>query len=401
MAYIVMRRGPDPGKVYKLNKDATSLGRGNKNHIVIHDNEVSREHVRFLRLSEGYELHDLKSSNGTYINGQRVDRVWLLRSNCLIELGDSITLEFFLGEPEPALTQSHNMYYMGVTIEGELETQIFPLNKSHIVVGRGSHCDVKLSAAEVSREHFEIVFDGDQYTVCDLNSTNGTSLNGEFVTKPKKITLADTIYIGQSVRFQVTDRPDAYTNRMNTDLLDTSRLQELTLPGETAAELRAMLGRNTPKMRSMRVPSEIGTGLDGISLMDKVLVGYSRADWGRVVAPMIDQMMTRNIDLWAEQYLTENSQDWLLATEQARSECWLLVVVVSPQALRQGVIQKHMLHFQNRDKPIIALVYQHVEQMPNTLNNAIRIEYNPALPADSFEQLVREIKRLQPRSWAS
>ncbi len=379
------------------------LGRGNKNHIVIHDNEVSREHVRFLRLSEGYELHDLKSSNGTYINGQRVDRVWLLRTNCLIELGDTITLEFCLGDPDPNHHHNpqQNDLFMAVTIEGQLETQVFPLNKPRIVVGRGSGCDVKLLAAEVSREHFEIVYNGEDYTVQDLQSTNGTSLNGLFVNEPQKIVLNDTIRIGQSVRFQVTDKPEAYSNRANTDLLDTSKLQELTLPGETAAELRALLGRNTPAMRHAQAPSEIGTGLDGISLTDKVLVAYSRGDWERVVAPVLDHMMSQNIDLWAEQYLTENSPDWVLATEQARSDCWLLVVVVSPQAVRQSVIQKHMLHFQNRDKPIIALVYQPIEPMPNALKNAIRIEYNPALPYQAFEQLVREIKRLQPRSWAS
>ena len=94
-----MRRGPDPGIIHAVEGDEVTIGRGTKNNIVIDDNEVSRDHLRLVKVMGGYELHDLNSSNGTYVNGQLVEGVWLLRSRCIIELGDSITLEYRLGDP--------------------------------------------------------------------------------------------------------------------------------------------------------------------------------------------------------------------------------------------------------------------------------------------------------------
>lgn len=94
MLRLVMRRGPTPGAVYDLEGDEVTIGRGSKNSIVIRDNEVSRNHCRLIRLASNYEVHDLNSSNGTFVNGQRVVTPWLLQTGVLIELGDTITLEY-------------------------------------------------------------------------------------------------------------------------------------------------------------------------------------------------------------------------------------------------------------------------------------------------------------------
>jgi pSer/pThr/pTyr-binding forkhead associated (FHA) protein len=99
MPTIVMRRGPEPGRVFHLEGETVQIGRGRKNEIVIHDNEVSREHCVLNRAGDNYELRDLGSSNGTFLNGQRVTGDgWLLKSDCLIEIGDSITLEYLAGQ---------------------------------------------------------------------------------------------------------------------------------------------------------------------------------------------------------------------------------------------------------------------------------------------------------------
>ena len=84
MLCLIMRRGPTPGAIFELDADEVSIGRGVKNHIVIHDNEVSREHCRLVRLLEGYELHDLQSSNGTFVNGQRVITTCMLTPGTFI-----------------------------------------------------------------------------------------------------------------------------------------------------------------------------------------------------------------------------------------------------------------------------------------------------------------------------
>ncbi len=94
MLRLVMRRGPTPGAIYVLEGDEINIGRGSKNQIVIRDSEVSREHCRLSRLMDGYEVRDLNSSNGTFINGQRVTGSFVLEPGAILELGDSITLEY-------------------------------------------------------------------------------------------------------------------------------------------------------------------------------------------------------------------------------------------------------------------------------------------------------------------
>ena len=83
MAHMTMRRGPEPGRIYELKGDRIKIGRGRRNHIIIHDNEVSREHCELTLVGDDYELRDLGSSNGTFVNGQRVgEDGWLLKSDC-------------------------------------------------------------------------------------------------------------------------------------------------------------------------------------------------------------------------------------------------------------------------------------------------------------------------------
>ncbi len=50
-------------------------------------------------------------------------------------------------------------------------------------MGRASGCEVKLDDQRVSRKHFEIRFDGSQFWVVDLGSTNGTYLGEERISK--------------------------------------------------------------------------------------------------------------------------------------------------------------------------------------------------------------------------
>lgn len=58
-------------------EEALTIGRGKANSIVLDDMLVSRHHVRITADDEGLVLQDLGSRNGTYVNGERVDRVSL------------------------------------------------------------------------------------------------------------------------------------------------------------------------------------------------------------------------------------------------------------------------------------------------------------------------------------
>ena len=91
---LVMRTGPTTGKTYTLEAGEISVGRDPSNDIVINDAEVSRKHARLLFQDGSYVLEDLGSTNGTYINGQRLMGPYQLRHGDLVLLGENISMAF-------------------------------------------------------------------------------------------------------------------------------------------------------------------------------------------------------------------------------------------------------------------------------------------------------------------
>jgi hypothetical protein len=91
---LVVRRGPQPNQAYELNKDIVTLGRDITNDIVINDPECSRHHLRLTRGAGGFTLEDLGSTNGTFINGQRLSGARPLRVGDMVGLGETVTLAY-------------------------------------------------------------------------------------------------------------------------------------------------------------------------------------------------------------------------------------------------------------------------------------------------------------------
>ena len=60
-----------PPREYSLNKPTVAIGSHPSNDVVLDDTTVSRRHATITRKEGGYELADLGSTNGTYVNGRR------------------------------------------------------------------------------------------------------------------------------------------------------------------------------------------------------------------------------------------------------------------------------------------------------------------------------------------
>lgn len=65
----------------------------------------------------------------------------------------------------------------------DIDGKRHPLVKSRTVIGRGSDADITIPDAGTSRKHVEILWDGERAMVRDMNSTNGTLLNGSKVVE--------------------------------------------------------------------------------------------------------------------------------------------------------------------------------------------------------------------------
>lgn len=68
-----------------------------------------------------------------------------------------------------------------------------------IMIGRGADCQLILDDDYVSTRHARVVATPDGIYVEDLGSTNGTYVNGQRITAPTTITLADSVRIGKTM----------------------------------------------------------------------------------------------------------------------------------------------------------------------------------------------------------
>ncbi len=103
MASIFMIRGREAGKHFSLQNERTVLGRDSSCDIPITDHEVSRQHAMIQFESQQHKLVDLNSSNGTFVNGQRI-REYVLRSGDRMQFGRTL-LVFTTKESEILVEQ--------------------------------------------------------------------------------------------------------------------------------------------------------------------------------------------------------------------------------------------------------------------------------------------------------
>jgi FHA domain-containing protein len=73
----------------------------------------------------------------------------------------------------------------------------YPLERGRLVIGRSRECDVRLADPNVSRKHAEVHREGSNFYVVDLDSTNGTEVNGRR-TRRARLEDGDTILLGST-----------------------------------------------------------------------------------------------------------------------------------------------------------------------------------------------------------
>ncbi len=78
-----------------------------------------------------------------------------------------------------------------VVADGETKGAHHPVEEGTTLIGRGSSCDVILLDPGVSRQHARIIRQGDDSYLYDLDSTNGTFVNGEVVGSSQPTPLKD------------------------------------------------------------------------------------------------------------------------------------------------------------------------------------------------------------------
>ena len=71
--------------------------------------------------------------------------------------------------------------------------------RERIIIGRGTECDLMVQDAKASRKHCQLTRQGDAFLLTDLESKNGTYVNGQRITEPVLLHSKETFKIGDTI----------------------------------------------------------------------------------------------------------------------------------------------------------------------------------------------------------
>jgi pSer/pThr/pTyr-binding forkhead associated (FHA) protein len=202
----------DEGKrtVVPLTREQYSIGRKEGNTIRLTERNVSREHARLFRRSNGvrgdddfhankasFVLEDLTSYNGVFVNGLRISHAHDLTHGDLVQIGDyriilqDETVADVAGGPSndskqtlPQAPQARGSQLLDrpnrfVMLAGPSPGAEFPLDRERLTIGRAEDANISINHNSVSRLHCEVHALGDgRFEIVDKGSSNGVRVNG-------------------------------------------------------------------------------------------------------------------------------------------------------------------------------------------------------------------------------
>jgi transcriptional regulator with GAF, ATPase, and Fis domain len=156
-----------------------------------------------------------------------------------------------IGAASPAagwpIIQSNGTMPKLVAIEGPARGAVFAVDKPEVCIGRSSANDVAIADIALSRRHSSIRMDGGTYTLCDLESNNGTFVNDVPVTE-RALAHGDRITIGDSVLLFLTREDEENCARVDSSIsvgqtIQISREEAFYVRPEKFAESAAPTAR--------------------------------------------------------------------------------------------------------------------------------------------------------------
>lgn len=224
-----------------------TIGRQPGVNLFVNEASVSRHHAQLDYHDTQYFLRDLKSLNGTFINGNRleVERAYPLHVNDVIRFGNIVSFRFLLraldlgrspttnpkqpalpaptpspvngqvlpleiSQPLPAsvlaaLKQTPALVILPVSANPQKQPpQVYLLQmQKPVSIGRDVGNDVVVLDMIVSRRHAEVFAASERFYIRDVGSSNGVVINRSPIDQPYALSHGDHILIGNTMIFFV------------------------------------------------------------------------------------------------------------------------------------------------------------------------------------------------------
>jgi len=149
------------------------------------------------------------------------------------------------------------VFHLLVHVQGTEMGRVRPLETEQILIGRSGDAAVVVNDDGVSRRHARMNLEGRTYVITDLNSANGTWVQGARLTEPRRLEDGDRIQLGPTLllRYTVTDADqralleklyatsvtDALTGARNREYLDTLLSAEISYARRHGSDLAFVL----------------------------------------------------------------------------------------------------------------------------------------------------------------
>ena len=269
---------------FDMNADQieVTIGRnGFQANIEIPSQGVSRLHATIQLVDKNnLRIVDQNSTNGTYLNGVRVQESNLKSGDVISFQKNQPEYALLVNATTPTFLLDEDTIPTPLDFLVESQKTLFELlqEKETVTIGR-QDCDIVLSNLTISRKHTSVTKKPDgTYLVTDLGSKNGTFVNGYQITAPIYITESDVIQIGK-YEFNINSTP-------NTDIDTTTPLDVIV-----ANNLFKTVGKGDKRKDILLnvnfkvAPGEMiamGPSGSGKSTLLKALNGYMPATNGQV-----------------------------------------------------------------------------------------------------------------------
>ncbi|MGW4909334.1 FHA domain-containing protein [Streptomyces sp. NPDC004270] len=260
-----------PGRDYHVGRDPYS-------DIVIDDSRVSWHHA-VLRPEDGHwTLEDEQSTNGTYADGRRI-REWEVGPGTVIRFGSPADgpSAVLVGRAPPATDRPSSVSMPSRTGTFRQPSSVRRLHARTIRIGRATDNDVVVDDLVVSRHHAELRAHPDgSYEIVDLDSHNGTYLNGRTVIRAP-LGPRDVVGIGHSAFCLVDGQLQEYVDTGEISL----DVQELTVAVDRGRKI--LLDHVSFPVGEKCLLAVVGPSGAGKSTLLGALTGQRPAEHGTVL----------------------------------------------------------------------------------------------------------------------
>lgn len=89
-SWLFVEQGPNPGGSFNLRQMVLTIGRSPVNLVQINHKSVSRRHAQLRQSDDTYMVQDLKSANGTFVNGKRIEAPTRLDHDDILQVGEVV-----------------------------------------------------------------------------------------------------------------------------------------------------------------------------------------------------------------------------------------------------------------------------------------------------------------------